>query len=504
MNWGGFAGGFSQGFGNGVQIGKTYKQAVKENDLENIRAKGMEEATAKRQSEIDGMIKETGAPAERQEKVSEAVAADTPKVEASKPIPDGQVQTQSVPTPQVDTRASGVTPTVAPSQATPQAAGAPTITPQTEIPQQVPAAPVSAQQPVPQVIQPGQPQQPSIAPVAANGMQGQFTVGNQSFATREQAAAAAAKKVPNISEYVLNTITPKMQEHYIANGEIEKAETLGKYMESKKGRDATKLFGTAMNKLMFTDDLDGGVQALGDYYNKHVDDGVDFTSSKRLEDGRISINVKNKDTGKDSEMVLTPQELLRLGMAHDPAKLFEMTQKQAATAEASRAEIAKENRTAVREDARDQRNHKQAIELKGVDAALDEAKASTKTRREIAGKVNALKDAGYSDEFINGVMPGIIGVGDYKKGTSPEEAKRLALSDRMKNDPTFSRKPRAEQQTIIDGDMALVYGGVKPSSTPDAKPAPATPASPAAGGMPGSTPKGKPMFDTQTGKIVIR
>jgi hypothetical protein len=488
MTWGGFAGGFSQGFKNGVNIANEYEQASKERDLKAIRDKGMEEANAKRQAEIDGMVKENAAPVERQEKVTQAVAAETP-------------QASSAPNEaQFDVRASGVAQPVATSPTTPQASGGLTITPLADSPQQVAAAPASAQSQAPQATQPSQPQQASIAPIAANGMQGNFMVGNQSFATREQAQAAAAKKVPNISEYVMNSITPKMQEYYIANGEVEKAESLGRYMESSKGREATQLFGKAMNKLMFTDDLQGGIDALGEYYNKHVDDGVTFGTGKRLDDGRISITLKNKD-GKDSEMVLTQQELLRLGMAHDPAKLFDLTQKQAATAEASKAELAKENRTAMREDARDKRNHSQAIELKSIDAALDQAKASSKTRREIGGKVEALRDAGYSDEFINGVMPGIIGVGDYKKGTSPEEAKRLALSDRMKNDPTFSRKPRAEQQAIIDGDMALVYGGVKPSSAPTAN---ADAPSPAAGGITGAAPKGKPMFDTVTGKIVIR
>jgi hypothetical protein len=296
-------------------------------------------------------------------------------------------------------------------------------------------------------------------------------------------------------DFMYKTAFPKMQEAYIAKGDIESADRLQKYVDSKRGKDAITSYGKAMNKLMFTTDVNGAVQALGDYYTKYVDDGVDFTKGEITPDGKISITTKNKESGKEDTLSMSRNQLLQMGMAYNPAKLLEMNlaksdEAEKATAKTA-AEIAKENRVFNRD-----------IEKMTIEKQLEAANSSSKFKREVNAKVDALRSAGYSDDFINGAMPGIIGVGDYKKMTSPEEARRLAHSDRMKNDPVYARKSGAEQSKMLDQDMTTIYSGVKPSKTPGAE-APSTPSAPA-NGLPKTGGKGIPVFDTKTGTIVYR
>jgi hypothetical protein len=194
--------------------------------------------------------------------------------------------------------------------------------------------------------------------------------------------------------------------------------------------------------------------------------------------------------------------------------LDRIEKEEAATAEIAREnrglkrDIAKEQREAARRAAEEAAKHKNALALKKVDQQgdiekleitkqMEAAGADEKTRREVATKVEILKKGGYDDTFINGVLPELLGVGDYKRKTAPDEARRLLLTERVK-DPSFSRKPAAEQQKIIDQDMETIYGA-KPTT-------PAAPASPAAGGLPQPSPGGKKgtPFLTPDGKVVYR
>lgn len=476
MNWGGFAAGLSAGIGTGIKLGNTLEEGNKKRALDDILKQSRAEATQTRSAAVNGLINDTGASSD---KGSNSVATTQPVTEAKveqKPLSD-------------------ITPT-ATAPTTPASTGE-TATPAAEKPTAV------------------SPQAP--AQVAASGIQpaqdGRFVVGNKRFATREEAQAEADKRVAPIDNFVTDNILKKQQQFYIGQGEVEKADQLGKYMESQRGQRAVKTYGKAMTALM-SGDIDNGVKHLGEYYNQNVDDGVDFTGHSITPDGNIAITLRKKDGGGESQMVMSKRDLLMLGFAHDPVKLQAQLLDAQTAKDKSANEMAKEDRAAKREDYRDKRNFEQQKEIKSLDQnnaiekmtiekQMDAANASAKVKREVGAKVEALRSAGYSDDFINGVLPGIIGVGEYKKATSPEEARRLAFGDRMKADVTFGNKPAAEQQKIIDQDMKLIYGGVKPSATPSS----ASPASPVSGGLPqpqAAKQKGIPVYDATTGKIIYR
>lgn len=107
---------------------------------------------------------------------------------------------------------------------------------------------------------------------------------------------------------------------------------------------------------------------------------------------------------------------------------------------------------------RDYRQQQDRIELKTIESQLESANASSKVRREVGAKVDALRVAGYSDEFINGVLPSLLGVGEYKKAMSPEDAKLKIRGELMSNDREFQEMTETERAAEVGRVMEFVYG----------------------------------------------
>ena len=500
MNWGGFAGGFSQGFQGGVQMGRIIDAAVKQKKIEDVRAQGITEAQAARDAAINASIKEN------------------PSTPAAGGLPDPQVQgdttTQSNP---AGLQPSGAvttpvrTPEVAAAAIPPAGEGARAIASDAPKPITPQAATPETPAPASSTAEPAA----AAKPPASAGLP--FTVAGKGYATREEARAAAEKQAPGVMTFFSKTLVPRMQQVYIEQGDIAKAEAWGKWAEENDNKEAMKEWAGAWRAAQI-----GDVEKAADHvFNlyKRYDDGITPVSKEVVKDkdGNVTgfnVRLKTDATGEVRTQFIDKKALTEMGLsALSPPQMFELQFKRQQAADQlaaqNAAEIAKENRaegrevrkegrTEARDIRKDQRAQDNAIEKMTIEKQLEAANASDKVKREVGAKVQALRSAGYSEEFINGVLPEIVGVGSYKRATSPEEARRLAHSDRMKNDPMYARKSPEDQRKILDQDMSLVYSGVKPST--------AAPSSPAAGGLPAQDQpkKGVPVYDTQTGKIIYR
>ena len=272
------------------------------------------------------------------------------------------------------------------------------------------------------------------------------------------------------------------------------ANKLQEQFDSKRGREAVELFSKGWNELTVGNNPKKAVtEYIGKYYNKYVNDGIDFVDAEFTNDGQILITTKRKDDGTENKLPpMSRGTLLRLMGAHNPVKYMQSTLEEAVDAEKqgakTRSDIAKEDR-----------KFNQDIEKMTIEKQLDAANVGAKERRQLNSKIEALRGAGYSQDFINGALPSLLGIGDYRKGASPEEARRLAHSDRMKNDRKYAKMGTEEQRSIIDKDMLIIYAGGKPTSTTGA----GAPATPAATGMPKAG-KGIPVFDTKTNTIIYK
>ena len=507
MNWGGLAGGFAQGFGNGLSIGKSVNDAMKQKKIEDVRAQGIAEAQAARAAAVDGAIQEN--------KGGGTNPAATGGITGQPASADATATTKPELSPSVKPQASPTVSPTYPMAEDPMTADKP-IKPEME------DKPITRRR----VLSEQPEQKAAPATPAQTGLP--FVVGGKGYATREEARAAAEKATPDVMTFMSKTLVPKMQQVYLEQGDMEKADAWGKWAEDRDNKEAMKEWAGAYRAAQI-----GNFEKAADHvFNlyKRYDDGITPLSKETVKDNQgnvtgFNVRLKRDATGEEYSQFIDKKQLTEMGLsALTPQAMFETQFKRQQAADQAAAnhatEMAKEDRQFKRDIYKDDRNFGQQVQLKKIDSQeqaardarqqdnaiekmtiekqLDEAKVSTKIRREVGAKVQALREAGYSEEFINGALPAILGVGDYKKATSPEEARRLAHSDRMKSDPMYSRKSADEQKKILDQDMALVFGGVKPTAGPRAG-LPAAPAAPAA-----PSGRGTPVYDPASGKIVYR
>jgi hypothetical protein len=325
-----------------------------------------------------------------------------------------------------------------------------------------------------------------------------FQVGDKTFKNRDDARDAVKGDVDSVTDLFLKNAAPRIQETYLAQGDVERAEAWGGWIKSKKGENAVRDWSQGYRAAQMGD-WDKAASSFGKYYTDYIDDDVDYVSHETLKDdaGNVTgftIKMKDKSTGKETEMPLGTEELVNLGMTHNPQALFDTVYQNQQLANKARLD-----------DAQDQRKHDREqtgkIEMETLKAQLKDAGEQARFDRNI----NALREAGYSTEFIQRAMPSLLGVdteGPYRKGASPEEMARMLHQERMSNDYNYQNMSPAEQRQALEADMRMIqgvatmFGGGQAAPQPPSGPAPATPAGQAAQGI--------PVLDTQTGQIIYR
>lgn len=484
MNFGAFAGGFSTGFDSGVRQAKTIRDVIKERKLEDLRTKGMEEASAARTAAVNGMITEN--PTEAAAKAAET-AKPAPVVDnAIEPGNPAQVEVNAAkPQEPVSPDAGSVTatPRATTAQNTPAVNGLPTQTAPQTTPEQVPA-------------------QPPAKPAEANTpAQGKFMVGGKSYATREEAYKAADASAPSTMDFFMKNAVPKIQEQYLANGDIEKAKAWDEWSQQHKSQQAMKEWSSMYRAAQFGDFEKAADHAFNLY--KQYDDGVTPVSKETVKDadGNVTgfnVRLKNDATGEIKSQFIDKKGLVEMGLsALAPNKMFEVAFKRQSDADtaAMNARIKanekaqdfkmdmakteyKENRDDKRqtekldrEDAREVKKGQQKLSEISLTKQLEAENMGAKERAKAETKIQLLTERGYTDEQITAMVPAIIGAGEHKKTTDPAERRALIASDMMKNDPKFSRSTKEQQNKAIDDMMSVIYGGEQtPAGKPAAKP----------------------------------
>lgn len=572
MNWGGFAGGFSQGFGSGVKIGNTIKDAMKQKKIEDIRAKGIAEATGAYDSHVAGMVRENGLPKPAGNAPSSAPGATVPNNDVAQSAPVQDQAVESVPLNPLSAGGGEVSQEKADQARSEPAMRAITTgkplpagpithdgmparqnadgTHSTELsitvtdpringgkPTNIPSLwggkEVSQEQAIAKALDSGNSYQaydsideavaaaksrsndggaaamPSARDVVKQtgvGASKRFSVGEKSFDTREEALAYAKKIGPNKIDFIVKSMGPKMQEFYIAEGDVAKAEAWEKYINDRKGRRALEEWAGAVRSVQL-----GNVEKAADHvFNlyKTYDDGITPLSKEVVKDksGNITgfnVRLKDDESGEERTQFIDQKTLTEMGLAAlAPPQMFEAMWKRQQEADqaaaAQRAEIAKENRAEARDNRKAARDQDNAIERLTITEQMRRAGAGEAKRQEVMTKVDMLRRAGYSEEFIDGALPSIIGIGDYKKKTSPEEARRMLHTERLKDTYGYARKSPEEQSALLDNDMRMIYG-----EGGGASPRPAAAGLPQQGGAT-TKPGGVPVYDTKTGQIIYR
>ncbi|AAQ55006.1 virion-associated phage protein [Burkholderia phage Bcep22] len=530
-NYGIGIGAFAQGLMQGMQIGKQFRDSKKQWDAESATKDAMDAAKAEREDAIK---------AEQARLVG--LGPQGPQGPAAPPAPDPNAAPATTQPVDMSTPTATPLPAQQPSAAPAAAPATPTTTttpapssPQTPqippdamkgtlmadsgsmAPAPTPADAVSAARAVDKPAQSGTTGSIAATPVVQAATRG---INGGEPMTDVQARALAEKSAPSVLDFFRKKGVPKIAETYLAQGDPAKAQAWMDWAESQDSKRNLGLWAKAWRATQMGD-IEGAADHFMDLY-KSYDDGVTPVSKEVVKDkdGNITgFNVKLKvdATGEARTTFVDKNQMLEMGLAAlSPPQMFEMAWKRQQAQDKAKtdaaAKIGEAKLKLATDSALETQRQKGRMDLQGAKhegdlerdaqkSKLDAQNQQNKVANELAAKTDALKNAGYSDDFIREALPEIIGVGQYKKATSPDEAKRLAFSDRMKNDPGFSRLPEDKKREAIEQDMKLIYGGLTPSTAPGGGSPPVSGAPPAAAN-PAS--RGLPVLDTKTGRIVYR
>lgn len=313
-----------------------------------------------------------------------------------------------------------------------------------------------------------------------------WEVGGQRFDDEKSAREAASKGVESVEDRFYRDAVPRIAEAYIGQGDLEKAEAWRTFAESREQRKLFNDWGKAFRAAQL-----GKTDEVADYvFNQYRDlgDGITPLSKESVKDskGKITgynVRLKNDETGEEYSQFVDNASLLEMGLqAFSPPQRFEM-------AYARQMEADKMGAQARIDAQKDQRRFDR-------DVALEKLRAGLRTegeRSKLDAGVQALRNAGYSNEFINSVVPQLLGIrpgeGMYRKPQSPEETARMLFQERMRNDFRFKNMPPEDQQRMIQQDLMMLQeiGNSVAPARPEQRglPAPAGGAqSPAAGRVP--------------------
>lgn len=496
-------GAFVQGFERGMGIGKQYKAASKEYEGDKLREKLMEEATKARNEQIEAetaRLTQGGIGDQpKQAQGAAAIPADdqAPKQGQAQAFPVGM----SGDTPPTGQQAAALVESPIEDQAAP--APAQQMAPEPAPVQPAPAGPAPAQMPQSGAMPPAPqqqeaaPQQPAPARPFAAGIEAPTNLGM----TPEQARKLAEKSAPTVIDIFQKQGVPKIAEFYLKSGDPEKAEAWLSYADTAESKKNMASWSKAWRATQLGN-IEGAADHFFDLY-KSMDDSVTLSGKEVVKDkeGNITgFNVKMRDkaSGEKRAVFVDREQLLNMGLtALSPPKMFEAmwareTASQKARTDAA-AEVGKINMQAQKE-----------IAVEGVRqqgrVALEDHKAQQPGL--LGKKIADMRREGATPEQIQGVMNAAALADDaFKKGASPQEAKRQIMTNLSKQYVDYAGRPTKTPQEIAaeaDEYIKVIYAGGSTAGAPG-EGAPAGNV-----GSLGQAARGLPVLDTKTGKVVYR
>lgn len=313
-----------------------------------------------------------------------------------------------------------------------------------------------------------------------------FQVGDQTFENQEDARKAAETGIESVSEMFLKNVGPKIQETYLLQGDVEKAEYWRQFSEDRRGKDYMKSWTKAF-MLGQAGDFDQSAKTMGGLLNS-LDLGMTYQGHEVTKDGEgnatgFTMKVKDGETGKVTEMPMTLESYMEFVQMNNPQAFAESMYQQQQQANSTRLDDAKDERKYNREQSG-------RIELETLKAELAQTSQ---------GKAPA--DVQAAEWLIdNGVA------------RSPREAWRLAKSaitmGREKFAMDYAQMVKSGEDPLlgetVSAEDALnqglaFYDRLAAEAEASQAPAAPNPASPA-----GQAVRGVPVLDTKTGTVIYR
>lgn len=323
-------------------------------------------------------------------------------------------------------------------------------------------------------------------------------------------------KIDNVMNYYMQNTVPKIQQQYLANGDVKTADAFGKWVQDANVQQGMR-YGANLIRAAHQNDPQGVMDNMVKLYNQpgYFEDGRSAVSAKYTtdKDGKpngMQIVLRNDKTGKEETHTFNSmQDVYDTAMQFgQPDQVFKYGMEQVAAGQKTQAEIAKENRDWQRTVAGKQIDQSDRLEAQNNQSQLRQAEETAKLRNPAANKkvqdakatIAFLKDNGASDAYIKSNLAGIIGIENRQRPLSSridDYIKMRTDSDRNFNKLSTDEKIAEARSYIAAVDKQAGEddgaGDGDGLGLPDATSA-----------QPNQQGDGVLFLDTKTGKIISR
>lgn len=327
----------------------------------------------------------------------------------------------------------------------------------------------------------------------------------------KDATANTDGQIDNVMGYYMQNVAPKLQQHWLANGEVDKANAFGKWIQDTNVQQGMR-YGAGMIRAAQLGDPEGVMNNMVKLYNQpgYFDDGQSAVKAELRRDDKgnaagMDITLRNDRTGEETTHTFNSMdEVYKLAQQFgSPDQVFKFGMEQLQAGQKATADAAKEKRDWDRKLTEKEIDQGYKLEGQTNESQLrraekaEEARNGTGNRKITDAKATIafLKENGASDEYIKSNMAGILGIenrsrpvssriDDYIKMRTDSDRRfsKMSLDDQIKEAQSYIAA--VDRQTGDTGDQGL---GV-----------------PQQGAQLQNSGSGVLFLDTKTGKIISR
>lgn len=240
----------------------------------------------------------------------------------------------------------------------------------------------------------------------------------------DEARAKTDGKIDNVMNYYMQNTAPKLQQYWLSQGDMDKANAFGKWVQDTNVQQGMK-YGAGMIQAAQMGNPDGVMENMVKLYNQpgYFEDGMSAVKAetRRDKDGNATgwdITLRDNKTGKESTHSFNSMDdIYKTAMQFgDPKNVFEYGMQQLQAGQKAQLETAKESRDWQRKLT--EKEIDQGYKLEGqnnqaqLDMAKEKAKGTTGNKRvqDAQAAEDYLRSRGVPNEQIRALAPALIGV----------------------------------------------------------------------------------------------
>lgn len=240
----------------------------------------------------------------------------------------------------------------------------------------------------------------------------------------DEARAKTDGAIDNVMNYYMQNTAPKLQQYWLSQGDMDKANAFGKWIQDTNVQQGMK-YGAGMIRAAQMGDPDAVMDNMVKLYNQpgYFEDGLSAVKAetRRDKDGNATgwdITLMDNKTGKESTHSFNSMDdIYKTAMQFgDPKNVFEYGMQQLQAGQKAQLEAAKEGRAWQRTLA--EKELDQGYKLEGqnnqaqLDMAKEKAKGTTGNKKvqDAQASEEYLRSRGVPEASIKALAPALIGV----------------------------------------------------------------------------------------------